>query len=403
MDIEQPQQRDRKPKKSPWGKVIATVMLLAIAVTLVTQRRSIMGFARNWEDLSDGSVEAKQLRNIPDVLDYIALHKDDVSLVAYDVGAEADGIFLNADKPRPLASTVELQVLLAYTGQHELGQDTLFSVDEWERYSLPRTDGGAHTYARETFEKSGAIKNGRVRLQDLLQAMTRYNDDAAADFLMGKLGRARVEALPAELGMPGEEPAWPMSGQMLSWQNTQLTSPPAQLAKRYGSLDRKAYADVAWELFDALGDPTRSAAEHKRLEDDGLTLGLLEQSELTRIVSPRGSARAYAGLMARIAVAELPGADRAQAALAWPLQNPELQKQFDSVATKPGSLPSVLTSAYIARPKGHDKARVLVLFLDRLPIAVWLQLMQKFLQQRFELQVLSDDAYFQRVKQRLSQ
>jgi hypothetical protein len=230
-----------------------------------------------------------------------------------------------------------------------------------------------------------------------------YNDDAAADYLMGKLGRARVDALPAQLGMPEEEPAWPMSGQILSWQNTQLTTEPAELSKRYRSLDRKAYADIAWQLFAALNEPKRAAAEHARLEDDGLTLRLLEQSELTRSVSPRGRARAYAQLMARIARGELPGAEQAQAALAWPLKNPELQKQFESVATKAGSLPSVLTSAYIARPKGHDKARVLVLFLDRLPIAVWLQLMQKFLHQRFELQLLSDDAYFERVKQMLSQ
>ena len=401
------EQRDIRVKKpSPWGKVIATLTLLAVVVTLVTQRRSIMGFARNWEDLSDGSVEAKQLRNLSDVLDYIAAHKDNVSLALFDIGAEADGFYLNADALRPLVSTVELQILLAYSAQFasgELSQDAPVSVEEWERYSLPRTDGGAHSYARETLEKRGAIKNGAVRLQDVVQAMVRDNDDAAADYLLGKLGRARVDAVPAQLGMPDEEPAWPMSGQILSWQNTQLNSDPMQLAKRYRSLERKRYADIAWQLFEALGQPQRSAAEHTRLDDDGLELALLEQSELTRVVSPRGRARAYAQLMARIARGDLPGAEQARAALAWPLKNPELQGKFDSVATKPGSLPSVLTSVYFARPKGHEKTRVLVLFLDHLPIAVWLQLMQKFLHERFELQLLGDDAFFEQVKQRLSQ
>src|SRR5262245_36845434 len=116
------QQHNRASKPSIWGKVIATVMLLAIALTLLTQRRSIMGFARNWEDLSDGSVEAKQLRNMSDVLDYVVAHKDDVSLAVFDVGAEADGFFLNADTPRPLASIVELQILLAYSAQLASGE-----------------------------------------------------------------------------------------------------------------------------------------------------------------------------------------------------------------------------------------------------------------------------------------
>jgi hypothetical protein len=202
--------------------------------------------------------------------------------------------------------------------------------------------------------------------------------------------------------MPEEEPAWPLSGQILSWQNTELDTPVAELAKRYRALDRGSYASTAWQLSAALETPARSAAERARLEDDGLTLRLSEQAELTRVTSPRGRARAYAQLMARIAGGELEGSDLAQAALAWPLQNAEVKESFDSVGTKPGSLPGLLTSAYYARPKGQNKLRVLALFLDELPTAVWLQLMQKFLHQRFELHLLSDDAFFEQVKQRLA-
>jgi hypothetical protein len=152
-----------------------------------------------------------------------------------------------------------------------------------------------------------------------------------------------------------------------------------------------------------LGTPARAAAERERLQDDGLTLRLGDQALLTRVTSPRGRARAYAELMARVAKSEVEGAEIARAAMAWPLQNPEVKEQFDSVGTKPGSLPGLLTSAYYATPKGKDTVRVLALFIDKLPIAVWLQLMQKFLHQRFELSLLSDDAFFEQVKQRLSQ
>jgi D-alanyl-D-alanine carboxypeptidase len=397
-------------KSSPWGKAIAITMMVAVVGTIATQMRSIIGFARNWDDFSDGSVEAKQLRNVPDVLDYIALHRDQVSLVAFEVGDEANGIFLNADAERPLASLVQVQLLLGYgslVARGELQPDTAVSLADWERYWLPRIDGGAHEYSRQALEARGAVHGeaaGRtVQIQDLVQVLARYNDDAAADYLMSKLGRAYVDALPTHLGMPEEDPAWPVSGQILSWQNTLLSTPAEQLAQRYSALDRRSYASTVWQLAAALESPARSAQEHERLTDDGLTLRLGAQAELTRATSPRGRARAYAQLMARIAHSEVEGTEVARNALNWPLQNPELKGKFENVGTKPGSLPGVLTSAYYARPKGTDKVRVLALFLDQLPIAVWLQLMQKFLHQRFELQLLSDDAFFASVKQRLSQ
>ena len=393
-------------KQSPWGKVFAITIMALILATLATQLRAIAGFVRNWGDFSDGSVEAKQLRNIPDVLDYIALHKDDVSLVAFELGNESNGIFLNADTVRPLASTVELQVLLGYgalVARGELSADAPVSLAEWERYWLPRTDGGSHEYSVRALESKGAVNQGNVQVADLAMMMARYNDDAAADYLMNKLGRARVDALPMQLGMPNEEPAWPLSGQIMSWQNTALSEPAAELAQRYNKLDRHAYADLAWQLSAALTDPRRAAQERERLEDDGLTLRLSDQALLTRVTSPRGRARAYAELMGRVAKSEVEGAELARAALAWPLQNAEVKEQFDSVGTKPGSLPGLLTSAYYAQPKGTDKVRVLALFLDKLPTAVWLQLMQKFLHQRFELRLLHDDAFFAEVRQRLAQ
>lgn len=398
------------PKQSRAGKVLAITIMAVIVGTLATQLRAITSFVRNWGDFSDGSVEAKQLRNVPDVLDYIVLHKDDVSLVAFEVGNESNGIYLNPDTMRPLASTVELQVLLGYSSllaRGELTADAPVSLAEWERYWLPRTDGGAHEYSVRALEAKGALvktsADRSARLEDLALMMARYNDDAAADYLMHRLGRARVDALPVQLGMADEEPAWPLSGQILSWQNTELSEPAAQLVQRYSGLGRRDYAGLAWQLSAALASPQRAAAERERLEDDGLTLRLGEQAALTRVTSPRGRAGAYAGLMARIANSEVEGAELARNALAWPLQKPELKEQFDSVGTKPGSLPGLLTSAYYARPKGKDKVRVLALFLDKLPTAVWLQLMQKFLHQRFELQLLSDDAFFEQVKKRLSQ
>jgi hypothetical protein len=130
---------------------------------------------------------------------------------------------------------------------------------------------------------------------------------------------------------------------------------------------------------------------------------LREQAMLSALTSPRGTAQDYAALMARLGGGQLPGSDIAQMALGWLLANPELQSKFDSVATKAGTLPGVLADVYYARAKGRERIRVLAMFADKLPLAVWLQLMQKFLHQRFQLQLLHDDAFLEHVKQQLAQ
>ena len=393
-------------KPNVWGKAMAITIVLVVAFTLISQRRAIGGFVRNWEDFSDGSLAAKQLRNVEDVLEYIVQHKQDVSLVVFDIGDETHGLYLNADQPRPLGSTVKLQLLAAYAARAERGElkpDESLPLAEWDRLYLPRTDGGAHEYSLRALREQGHLRGAQAQLSDVVQGMMRYSDNAAADYFMWRLGRQQVAGLPAELGMQDEPAPLPFAGQFLSWQSTQVNEPAAQLLKRYQGMGDEAYANKVWELFTRLHDDAAlGRAEKQRLEEDGLTLRLRAQAELARALGTRGRAGAYARLMARIERGELPGSATAREALGWPLQTPELQQQFESIGTKGGSLPGLLTSAYYAKVKGREHTRVLTLFFEHLPIAVWLQLMQSFVHQKLELRLLTDDAFLAQVKERLA-
>jgi D-alanyl-D-alanine carboxypeptidase len=327
--------------------------------------------------------------------------------VVFDIGDEDNGLYLNADKPRPLGSTVKLQLLAAYAARLERGElkaDEIVPLREWERLYLPRTDGGAHEFSLRALRAQGHLQGERARLADIVQAMMRYSDNAAADYFMWRLGREPLSSVPAELGMQDEAAPLPFAGQFLSWQSTQIDEPAHVLHKRYQSMGADAYASKVWELLTHLhDDPALSQRERKRLEEDGLTLRLREQAELARSFGTRGRASAYARLMARIERGELPGSVTTRDALGWPLQNPELAQQFESLGTKGGSLPGILTSAYYAKVKGRERTRVLTLFFERLPIAVWLQLMQSFVHQKLELRLLTDDAFLSQLKQRLAQ
>jgi beta-lactamase class A len=194
-------------KSNVWGKVLAITIVAVVAFTLISQRRALSGFVRNWEDFSDGSLAAKQLRNVEDVLEYLVQHKKDVSLVVFDIGDEEHGLYLNADELRPLGSTVKLQLLAAYAARLERGElsaDESVPLNEWDRLYLPRTDGGAHDYSLRALRKQGHLRGDHARLSDLVQGMMRYSDNAAADYFMWRLGRQQLAALPAELGMQEE-------------------------------------------------------------------------------------------------------------------------------------------------------------------------------------------------------
>jgi D-alanyl-D-alanine carboxypeptidase len=383
------------------------LVFVVIAATLIGfllwQRRTIDSIARNWSDFTDGSDLARQLKNPNDVLAYIARFPDQVSLAAFDAGDEEHGIFLNADRRRPLASTMKIMLLCEYAraldaGEWQPGEPV--SISDWEANWLPKVDGNAHERTFAQVREGKYIAEGKVQLQDVVYGLIRYSDNAAADYLMQRMGRARVNALPAQLGMPDADAPWPISGMFLSWQSTREHTQAKELVQRYSALAPAAYADLAWRLAEQLrADPELLAAEQKRVTVDGLKLRLSEQAALASATSVHGSARDYARLMARIKLGELPGSAPMQAELEWPMQHAITRERFASLGSKGGSLPGIATSATYAIGRGKTRVRVLALFFEGLPIAVWMRMMESFVQQDFETKLLADDAFFAYVKQ----
>src|SRR5262245_23672709 len=126
-----------------WSAVALGVLLLSLGGLALRQRETIV---RVWDVLRD----ALALRTPEDVLQYIATHPQDVSVAAWTVGDEAHGVYLNADKPRPLASTIKVLVLADYAEQVGFGAlrpEEPVELSAWEAYWLPGTDGGAHKAA----------------------------------------------------------------------------------------------------------------------------------------------------------------------------------------------------------------------------------------------------------------
>ena len=326
------------------------------------------------------------------LLDFIDANRSHVSLVAYRLDDPDSAILLNPDVPRPLASTIKILVLAGYAQAVDEGRwspDERVPLAAVEAFFLPRTDGGAHDRAVENYREQGWLDaSGSVSLRHVVWAMMTVSDNAATDYLLDRLGRERAGSLAVRLDAVDSDAPLPISGVFLSWAVAAVEEP---------------LADAAWELAERLrGDPKFRTAWQDNPVVNQITLR--EQARLSGTRSPRGTARAYAGLMERVQRGDLisgAASTTMRGFLEWPMENEPIRRKFTAFGTKGGSLPGVLTEATYAMPRDTASGAVAALFLNELPLAVWFTLVQSYLHQDLLHRLLSDPEFFESVRQRL--
>lgn len=380
----------------------ACVALLVLTGAALLHRERLMQLAHGLQERSDGREIADRLLSSRDVLDYIAEHPDEVSLASWTVGAESQGIYLNADRKCPVASVQALLVLAEYARRIEAGQWSpaeVVALAEWERYWLNGSDGGAHPAALHEARAEARVSRGSVRLRDIAAAMMRHGDNAAYDLLLDRISQPSAAELPQQLGLAADDPPLPLAGLFLTWQAP--SQPAAELLARYRVFGPQRYTEEAWRLTERLRDDDKFRSQQAELSERVSRLSLREQAQLAAALGPQGTARGYARLMAQVASGELPGSQWMREQLEWPMASERARADFESLGSKRGSLPGAVAAAHYAVAKGAEAPRVLALFIKSLPPAVWLHMSRTIVQQRFELELLEDDGFFAQARERL--
>lgn len=346
--------------------LIAAGLLAAFVIGLLIRNwESVEAAFSNMTALAEGKEEAASLQLPADLLTYLQHHPDDVSLVAYDLGHEADGLFWNADVERATTGLAKLWTLAAYAKQVTAGHinpDTLVSVSEIANYDLPGINADGHARAMQRFGEADS-----VMLAQVVEAMMQDNHHAAADFLVMQLGDS---ALPQQVV--------PHSGLFLHWLD-EAHDPLAQT--------RRLAEDAAFR-FEA----------QERLRTQGLGLSIQQQRARAHATFPRSTATAYADLFARALVDSV-------AALRPPLEQPFPADTtgvaaYDAFAVHGGAFPGVISLGGYVR--GPDGGRIVVLLLENVPLAVFYHLAQTSLDKGFVLQLLLDGAFSEEVREGLS-
>ena len=263
-------------------------------------------------------------------LGYLAQHGDDTGLVL-DTGTGTTVEHRENDR-QPLASAVKVVHLAAYAravAGGALDPNERVQVTDWERWYFPGTDGGAHPKA---LARLGGPSD--VTLDQLVGAMIQESDNAAADYLLDRLGdRALIDA--ANAG---------------GWQNfTPATKLGSMLRARDSSITVGTERDAARRYAN---DPAYRA-EMTAKPPPGY-----EQQAAWADTTEAGSAADLASIHRSIATGSFgPGADVARRHLEWQPPTPGSV----AVGFKGGSLAGVLTDAiYVRRDDGTVATAVLL-------------------------------------------
>jgi len=323
-------------------------------------------------------------------LAWLRSHASDVGLVAYSPGNEAMGVFHHADVVFPLASVRKTLILGAYADAVSAG--TLDPNEEVplaavERWFWPGTDGGVHREAIDDLRRSGRLHESghaaALSLDDVVFAAIRWSDNAAADYLLVRIGADGVDRFVARHHLLHQEPIAPTLGELLAWTM-------AKSAAAWERLTPQQRAAQSWQA--ALQTSGAQARRHM----------LPHREEWSRFAhrSSGGTPREWAALLVDVFARE--PADAAAALmrrhLEWPLAAyPQERSRFVHLAAKPGTIAGVRTEIVYIQPTSRVPM-VGTLFLRHVDAVANAELGRSFLDQRFLIAMADNAQFFERVR-----
>lgn len=348
--------------------IAAGILAAFVAGLMVRNWETTTAAFSNMTALSEGKEEAAYLRLPADLMTYLAHHPDDVSLVAFDLENEDQGIFLQPDTTRPTTGLFKLWTLATYAEQVTTGQ-----TDSAARVA---TEAIAHYHLPGINEEGRAMQRfgsaDSVTLAQVVAAMMQANDHTAADFLLLHLGDSTLHAR-----------VLPHSGLFLHWMDT--SQAPLAQAQRLAE------------------DPAFRADVREKLRAQGLGRTIREQRDLAHATFPQRTARAFADLFARaIADSLSPEVRYLRRHLEQPFPADTTgRRAFEAFSVHGGAFPGVISLGGYVR--GSDGGRVVVLLMENVPLAVFYHLVQTGLDNGFVLQLLLDDAFFEEARTALQE
>lgn len=350
----------------------------------------------NRDSISEGSEWVPKTYSIDGLLEYVFEHPEQVSIVSFQPGNQADGIFYGSDIPRVYGSSgmaLHLGEFYRQVSESIINPDSLISADEPGRFVISGIDESSFRNAVKEAEKAGYIdQNGKIRLDDLFYLNLVKGNLHVHDYLLMLLGRDNTDRLVRDLGYEMDAPI-PFTGlHILSVGGLFNRSPEEQLA-HLESLEPDTLFDKAWYYTGKfLNDDDFRDQVHSYTERRGLNLNFIQMRRFYNLlpkIKPMDMALIMQSVYSRSYVSSEVSA-RVHEKLRWPENRALIRNSMTTYAAAYDSRMSMLNGVDMGSTDDGQTGNIQVVMFQQLPVSMWMHMSSNFINQELQRLLITD-------------
>ncbi len=303
----------------------------------------------------------------------------------------------NADEMMPLASTMKIIVAIEYAEQataKTIDPEERIAIADLNKFYVPYTDGGAQQAWLKRMRSKDKIEEGTVSLREVAKGMIQFSSNANTEWLLDRLTLSKVNARLDSLGITDHDDISYLVSALFIGRYSFKDMEGEELATAIRNMTDSEYSDAMQRVHQVL---LRDTTYKNDVGDLGMDVQQVWSDRL-----PASTTTVYNKLMQRMNAREF--SPQVQIYLnemmEWPMQLEGNKTWLDHLGSKGGSTAFVLTKALYSTDKEGNTTELAYFFnnmgiLENVRIQTSLNI--------FELNLLKDEAFREKVKSELSQ
>ena len=301
---------------------------------------------------------------------------------------------LNENKLMPLAGTVGILIAIEFAQQssHEMiNENAYVNLEELEKFYIPLIDSAAYNTWLDYAKANKEIKNGSIKLVDIVRGMILFNCYANADYLMDLLGFDSVKENISSFKLKQHTAIYPFAGSLFTYHIPKKSS-EEKLLKTLSKYSDKKYSMEAY--YNHL-DLKKDSSFKETFRADKFTPRLMK---MWNDNLPASTAKEYVMIAQALSNREVIDEDAyfpVAETLEHPMEKKENQRLFKHYGAKTGKTAYIFTRVMYYTLKDKTRMESAIFFNDLTPaeskkLEDW--------QPAFEAQFIADPVFRSKVR-----
>lgn len=375
-------------------------LLLVFFIVFGFNLNALFTLYENSGDLQEGEKWVSKTTSLKGLTEYIGENPAHSAVMSRSVNNPDTTIAYGENKPHTMGTLSNFFLITTYARlaqNADLDPDELISLDEVDKYQLPYIDASNHEDAKSVLHSQGAVTgDNQVSLENLVQSVIIYNDLAASDFLLDKLGNDAISRTLELLDVKSTD-------KPLSFSGLYITLHPALNQTTFEShfdelreLSPKEFRD---SVVSNGNQYIKDEEFHQQVnvafkQNQGLGVGFTERRDFLTLF-PKSTAAELSRLMVQLEKDSLISAavsKRIKGIMDWPYDEQSLNSDFKYYGAIYDSRLGLLSgidygaSVYSGEPFGQ------AVFFDSLQVAFWFHMSSSLMHQDYQQRLMWDPA-----------